>query len=422
MPTIVGDVAGLKYGRTVDTTGRVVGSTLSINTESALNFFKGLSVLKPKLVENSFGLFSFGSVGRNNKVRFASMTNATPHMLRPRGNKGCIWNPVGNIAMNVDEFSLAPVKYQGQLCPDNFWGDCFERLLGVGNQIEDVYATPEGKAIIIELIQSIYNSLGDSLWMLAWFAEHPLIAAADSGDSFDAEDEEWNYFVEQQALGIGGWMTLIDAYKLAGRSNYNVQIAEDSIGEDATFVGDIGRPNGLFSQMIKQSSKTMKLLNGRTTSGTVSGANKGKQPILVTRSIFEGYERELLTDYSHLPESFYYHLNDEYCAKLGCIGNDMVSGVLKWKGHLVILMDDWEYFYDLVGVEAHIAMMVVGGVLGMGFDVPSLDQYGGLGMLVEQKLGAPDLGKLYLHTNFDIGMGVVNPDLITYAGIYLPKA
>jgi hypothetical protein len=389
-----------------------------------LNFFKNLSVLKPKLVENSFGLFSFGSIGRNNKVKFASMTNATPHMLRPRGNKGCIWNPVGNIAMNVDEFTLAPVKYQGQLCPDVFWGECFEKLLGVGNQIEDVYATPEGKAIITQLVQSIYNSLGDSLWSLAWFAEHPLIAAADAGDSFDADggDEEWGNFVAQQALGIGGWMTLVDGYKDAGRSNYAVIIPEDSIGDDATFVGDVGRPNGLFSQMLKQSTKTMKLLNGRTTQGTVTGAAKMKQPILVTRSIFEAYERELLTDYSHLPETFYYHLNDEYCAQLGCVGNEMAQGVLKWKGHLVILMEDWDYFYDLVGVEAHIAIMAVAGVFGMAYDVPALDQYGGLGMLIEQKLGAPDLGKLYMHTNFDIGMGITNPDLITYAGLYLPKA
>ena len=42
-------------------------------------------------------------------------------------------------------------------------------------------------------------------------------------------------------------------------------------------------------------------------------------------------------------------------------------------------------------------------------------------MIIEQKLSAPDLGKIYMHTNFDIGMGIANPDLITYAGIYLPK-
>jgi hypothetical protein len=216
-------------------------------------------------------------------------------------------------------------------------------------------------------------------------------------------------------------MTAIDGYKEAGKSNYCVIIPEDSIGSDAEFVGDVGRPNGLFSQLKKQSSKTMKLLNGKTTRGSVTGAAKGKAPILVTRSIFEALEKEYLTDYSHLPETLYYHLNDEYCAKLGCIGNEMVEGVLKWKGHLVILMEDWDAFYDLVGIEAHIAIMAIPGVFGMAFDVPALDQFGGLGMIIEQKLSAPDLGKIYMHTNFDIGMGIANPDLITYAGIYLPK-
>ena len=420
MPRIEGDVTGLRFN-SVQENGLVRGATLTLTTGEALNFFKNLSVTKPRLVENSLGLYSFGSVGRNGKVKFASLTNATPHMLRPRGNTGCIWDPVGNIAMNVSEFSVCPIKYQGQLCPDNFWGECFEKLLGVGNQIEDIYATPEGRMILQSLIQSIYNSLGDSLWMLSWFAGHPLIATATSGDTYSIDDEEWDAFVAQQAIDCGGWMTLIDGHKESGLSHYNVLIPEDAVGTDGTYVGDVGRPGGLFGQLVKQSSKTMKLLNGKTTQGSVTGAARGKQPILVTSSIFEAYERELQVDYPALPETFYYHLNDEYCAKLGCIGGEMAQGVLKWKGHLVILMEDWDYFYDLVGVEAHIAMMVVPGVLGMAYDVPSLDQFGGLGMIVEQKLGAPDLGKLYMHTNFDIGMGVTNTDLITYAGLYLPK-
>ena len=57
----------------------------------------------------------------------------------------------------------------------------------------------------------------------------------------------------------------------------------------------------------------------------------------------------------------------------------------------------------------------------MATDVPSLDQYNGLGMMVEQKLGAPELGKIYMHTNFDIGMGITNADLLTVASLYLPK-
>jgi len=421
MPRIEGDVTGLRWGASVQNDGRVSGATLVIEQGEALNFFRNLSVLKPRLVENSFGLYSFGTVGRLGKVRFASMTNATPHMLRPRTNTGCIWDPVGNIQMNVSEFSVCPVKYQGQLCPDNFWGECFEKLLGVGNQINDVYATPEGRAIMVQLIQSIYNSLGDSLWTLAWFAAHPLIAAADATATYTVDEEEWKNFVEQQALKCGGWMTLIDAFKESGIAHYNVLIPPTDIGTDGDYIGDVGRAGGLFSRLVKQSSPTMKLLNGKTTKGGVTGARMGKQPILVTPEIFAAYERELQVDWGTLPEALYYHLNGEYCAKLGCVGNEIVDGVLKWKGHLIICMDDWGYFYDMVGVEAHIAIMAVAGVFGMATDVPSLDQYNGLGMMVEQKLGAPELGKIYMHTNFDIGMGITNADLLTVASLYLPK-
>ena len=419
---IKGNVEGLRYGQSVNDLGMVSGSMMTLTTDAALNFLNNLSVIYPALAENSLGLYSYGSIGRNGKVKFAQMTNATPHMLRPRGNKGCIWNPVGNIAMNVDEFEVKPVKFQSEFCPDNFWGTCLEKLMGVGNAINDVFGTPESSMWIKKLVTSIYESLGNSIHMLAWFAEHNLIAVANTNDTYDVTDEEWAGFVAQQALGTGGWMTLIDAYKEAGVANYNVQIRSSDVGVDGEFVGDVGRPNGLFSRLVKGSSKTMKLLNGKTTKGSVQGARITKNAILVSKSIFEAYEAELLVDYGGIKETLYYFLSGEYASSFGLSETAPLEGVLKWKGHPVICMDQWDGFYDLVNVEAHVAMMIVPGVLGLAYDVASLEQYNGLGLIMEQKLGAPDLGKVYLHTNFDMGMGVINPDLITYARLYLPKA
>jgi hypothetical protein len=420
MPRIEGDLTGLRFSASSDN-GRVTGAVMTIETEAALNFFRKLSVTKPRLVDNAFGLYSFGSIGRNGKVKFASLGEATPHMLRPRGNTGCIWEPVGGISMEVSEFSVCPVKYQGQVCADAFWGTLFEKMLGVGNQIEDIYATPEGRLLMAQLINAIYRSLGNSLWNLAWFAAHPLIADATADHIYEADEEEWANFVAQQAIECGGWMTLIDALKESALPHYNVVIPETAIGIDGEYVGDVGRPNGLFSKIKKSGSKAMMLLNGKTTEGSVTGASIGKAPILVTPAIFEAYEKELMLDWGNLPETFYFQLTGEYVSQFG-LDPAVADGVLKWKGHYVICMEDWGQFYDMVGVEAHIAMQIIPGVLGMAFDVPSLDQFNGLGMIVEQKRGAPELGKVYLHTNFDIGMGIANEDLITYAGVYLPKA
>lgn len=418
MKVIKGDASGFKYTASKDVNGRITGAYLSLNMESAVNFFRSLVILNGSLRENSMGLYSFGTVGRLGKVKFASMSQATPHMLRPRGNTGCIWDPIGRTVINVEEYTVSPVKYQGEFCVDTYWGTCFEALLGVGNDINELTATPESRAILMEFVNAIYDSLSDSVWNLAWYAGHPLIEEANTAGTYNLEDEEWDGFVSQQNIGTGGWLTLLDAFKDEGRPNYNVQIGDAEVATNGDYVGDVGRAGGLFERMRKGSSRAMRTLMGKATK-RVSGIGQNKPIFLVTEDIFRAYETELQTDWANIPETMYYHLNGEYCAKLGCVGNELVEGVLKWHGHLVVNMEEWSWFFNAVGVEGHVALLAYPGVLGMATDVAQLDQTGGLGMLIEQKRDLDSLGKIQMATNFDIGMGITQPDLLTYASKYI---
>jgi hypothetical protein len=425
--TINGDVRGIKFGLDTNNAGVVTGSMLTITPDAVTNLIQRLSLTYGALVENSLGLIAYGSVGTNNKVKFAQMTPATGHMLRPRGNTGCVWNPVGNVSFRTDEFNVAPFKYQGQICPDVFWGTCLEKLMGVGNNIEDLLGNPESRMILLELLNSIFESLGDSIHNIAWFAEHPLINEANTKGTYLVDEEEWaNFKAQQLELGVSGWMTIMEGLRAEGVPNYNVEIFEADVNDSNTYTGSVGRAGGLFERLTKGGSKTMRTLNSRTIKGGVTGANTGRQTILVTREIFEAYERELSSDFPHIPATYYYHISQKFVNQFGLEGiisqNDPVNGVLMWKGHYVKLMENWDLFYDICGYDAHIAIMAAQGTLGLATDVTSLEQYSGLGMVIEQDRKAPNLGKIFMHTNFRMGMGITNPDLVTYASLILPKA
>ncbi len=426
MVNVQGDMPGIRYGRTVNGAGVATGSMLVIEPKEAVNFLQRLSITYGALTANSMGLISYGTIGTNRKVKFAQLTNATPHMIRPRGNKGCIWEPVGNIGMRVDEFPLMPIKYQGQMCPDNFWGTCLESLMGVGNQIEDILGSETGRKLVAELIASIYESLGDSIWNLAWFAEHPLITAADTANSFTVDLDEWTNFKAQQiGVGLGGWMTLVDANKASNKPHYNIQIKNSDVTTGGEFTGNVSRGGGLFERLVNGASKKLRLFNSRTVTGRVGGAAIGRTAILVTRAIFEQYERELALDFPTIPAQYYYFLTQNFINQNGLTDyldrTNPANGVLVWKGHLIMMQESWDFFYEMLGYDAHIAMMAAPGVFGLAYDVPSLAQYEGLGMVIEQKKEAPDLGKIYMHTNLEMGMGIVNDELIAYASLILPK-
>lgn len=418
-----GDLETLKYGKAVGIGGRIAGAYLSLQSKNAINFFQKISVTMPRIAENELGLYSRGTIGKTGKVKFAAIGDASKHLLRPRGNKGCIFDPVGKVSMEVEEYSVCPVKYNGRICPDQFWGTCFEEFMGTGNDITDLYATPETRKLVDALLMSIFESLGNSFYMLAWFAAHPLVEYANTNNTFKVDVEEFESFYAQQALAYGGWMTIIDGFKSQGLPNYNIPIFDQDIDANGVFIGDVGRPAGLFERLVKGSTPVMKQLNS-TKFKVQGGRTRMKSPILVSDAIFEAYKTELLTDFPHLAETFYYKLNGEYCKELGCIGNEMQDHILKWDGHFVINYEAWNEFYHIVGQTPYIAMMVVPGVLGMAYDVVDLagQQESGLGLIVEQRLGLGDdeMGQIRMSTHFDMGMGIVNRDLVTYAGEVIP--
>lgn len=404
--TLNGDFGAAVFSSAADDAGRVTSRYVSLSTEADLNFFRKISIVKSSIVLNSMGLFSFQQAGNNNKVRFAHLTKPK-HMFTKRSS-GCVWNPKGRILMNQSEITVDPLEYNGEHCPDEFYGSCLEKFYGTGNQVRDIFGTPAGAALFGELVNRVYEGLGDSFYELIWYGMHPIIEDADANDWFTVDDDQWDAFKDQQAI-TGGIMTIIDAFKEDGLANFNVQINTSDISDDReSYVGD---PSDLFDRVLRAQSSEMKIMSKRGSNGQGSM----KTVILCDSKIYAAYEQQLSDDWRQIPETFHYYYNGKFCEAFGCSDNTHVEGTLKYKGHLVVCMDEWDDFDTITGTNTFRCLAVVPGNFGVAYDVPTLDDRNGFGLNFTQKLEAPYKGKVYLDTTFKAGTGIIDEKFIVNA-------
>lgn len=385
-----------------------VGSNryVRIATETALQLFQKMTVKQPDLVLDELGVWSFGSVGREGKARFFSIR--TPkHLLRKRPNAGCRWDPKGKTVSEVTTLDLCPIEYQGEQCPDAFYGECLERILGVGNQVRDMYATPEGRAIIAELLRRIYIGLGNSLYNIAWWGDHPLVNIVDEDGTYSVSDEEWEDFKENQE-SCGGILTAVDYLKdVLVQPNYQIELLNNDVDGDK-YVGSV---DALFQRVVDGSDTEFKI--------AMRNMEPGQIPVLlVTPGIFDKYRKELILQFNAIPDAYQLYLRGA--------GTDNVSGLNKrallWDGFAVVCMDSWAAVTDILNYHHHRVIAMLPGAFGLAYDVPSLAQFDGLGLQIVQKLDAPDNGKIYMDTTFKMGTTIIDPKFVTNASLFVAKA
>lgn len=376
---------------------------IDIPTEASLQLFEAYTVQRPVLAENLLGLYSFirPRLGEPQRVRFGRLT--TPRHLLQKSN-GCGWSPKGRVTMGLEVYNLGSVDYQGQQCPDEF-GDCFSGIFGQGNDAKDMLGTPAGRALFDELMNKIHIGIGNSVWDLLTFANHPVIDLADSNGWYTASPKEWaDYFGQQKHDQVGGIITILDQLKdVDALAQLNVSIQSSDVSADGKdFIGDVV---GLFRALTDAALPDFQIMID-----DVRGA--GQAPILVvSRSIFQAYKAYLTATYNQIPEGF----------KLFYQGSDgmtyPVPNVLQWDGLYVVQASAWNTFDRMNGVTTHRAILTAPGNFGVGYDTDEVlrNQFGGVGMMVKQYLDPPYLGQVFMTTRFALTGAIVDPDFLTMA-------
>ena len=265
-------------------TGDAAGRRITVQTESALNIFNNIAVLQTDQHARALGLYADVVLGSDLKGRFASFT--TPkHLLSSRKN-GCTWNPKGGMRMNVDEFPTCAVEFDGEQCVDTFFGTCFERLFGTGNQVRDFTATAEGQNLLAQMLTKIYQAMGNSQFDLYHFASHPLITQANAEAFYAVSINEWEDYTDQMLSGeCGGLITQLDALAAQGERYYDMTIPTTDLNVATNkYTAD---PTVLFQNLRDQASPELTAM--MDTGVYINGTNT-MPVLLVTNDIFNAYK------------------------------------------------------------------------------------------------------------------------------------
>lgn len=416
MQTITGSIYPLTVeGLTLDADRS--GRYLELRTQESLTIFKKIALQEPDLSLNMLGLFAHVPVGRDGKARFARI-GPPKHVISNR-KSGCAWNPKGGVTMGIDSFPVCPEEIQMEECPDAFYGDCFERIFGVGNEVRDLMGTAEGASLVQMIISQIYLGIGNSFSELFHFANHPLIDVANTDGFYPVEEKEWlDYYDQQMTTECGGLVTQLDELYAMGVDGFNNEIPDSDINQTTQeYIGDI---EGLFNGLINKARGAFAswIMNGASV-GTVMSTvpqlylpapgNKIFPIILCTKWEYQAYEDALVAKFTEIPEIYRYYVSKNSGDRM------LVPGVLRYKGLPVVLWDEISTFDAITGAVSHRVVIAAPGAFGIAHDVPSLRMFEGMGLRIQQRLDLPFQGKIFFDTTFKWGAGIADKDFIVMA-------
>lgn len=385
--------------------GGANGNMVTLTTESTVKFFNNYAVRNTDQYARRLGLYADVTLGRDLEGRFASFN--TPQNALSNRKNGCTWNPKGGIRLNIDTFPTCPVEFDGEQCPDVFYGTCFERLFVPGST-SPLTEGPEVQAMLRMMVERIQLGLGNDFFNLYNFANHPLITSADTNLSYSVDAETWADYEDQMMSGdCGGLVTQLDALAndaIYGRY-YNGVIPSGSTGINETtdaYIGDI--VNDLIEPMIAAASPELKVAirNGIPVNGVL------RYPIiLLTSQEFTAY-RKFITDMAPTnPDSYRYLIQGES-------GDPVLErNVLRYDNMPVVNWEAVNNFDAYLGTKSHRAAIVAPGNFGVLSNVDSIQNrlYSGLGLVIQESPLLKDKGKIYMHTNFRWGAAIADPKM-----------
>ncbi len=373
--------------------------TISFPTDAFLTLFERVGVKEGDPTSDLLGIYSRMNVGRDMKARLAFFTK--PNSLLSARTPGCTWKPKGGVRMQTDTIDTYPIVYDGEQCPDQIFGECFERLFGTGTNVYDVLGTPEGRALFQQMLNAIYLGLGNSAMQLALFGNHPAIEVVNNNGKHNLSAEAWeDYYDQQTSTNLSGIITILDDLNTSGVPGFDVPLPDTDFNAAGQYTGNI--INLIESLKAAAGYEFSAIINGEFAPGAP------RPIILLTDALFNAYRNYLITLYNANPATLAYQLQ----------GPDgqlfRMHNVLDYFGLPVVRWTASEAFDNVCGTKAHRAALLAPGAFGIAYSGDFASQYEGMGLIVEQRLDLPHKGKVFMHTTFRLGAAVAK-DFVTYA-------
>lgn len=371
---------------------------IQIATDEILTVFPGIAIKAPDIAANEMGVWSLASVGNKGEIQYSSFTQPQ-YILQARN--GCVWNPKLKITQVGGKLLLSDYTVNGEICPDAFWNNTFEKIFGTGLDIRDFYATPEGRAILDMILAKVFLAMHNDVYDVMYYGSHPLVTTSYENQYYTIEAGKFADFKDMMEVSDGGGvLTILDALADAGNdSHLDTAFAGGDITDDA-FTG--GSNNIAYYLDLLQSQAHHELK-------TVRNNNAADVVVLAHPAEFEALEDYYITTYGAIPEMAKYFTT-------GASGElKLAQNVLHYKGSPVVRMQGWKRFDDATGLNVHRLVAVARGVFGGAYDVLDLPGQRNVGMRIDQRLGGGTgfMGKIYMLSDFKLGTEVLESNLVS---------
>ena len=379
-------------------------AVLTLPAKEATVVYLEAAVVASNPLQNALGLWKW--IMGKDKARMLHLSVNRNNLQKRTNCNG--WNPTVSAGINGETIEVTDFELNGEQCPDEFDEGCLRELASpMGNASSYFRGTAEQRALLAAIVQGLARSLSNDIYNICYFGDKNIRAKTAAGFygenpyPDDPKQREQMFSMLEQMDGI--WAEI---YGRVASTNERGGIAYVDTN-NGTIIGNATRPENVvdFFRSMKAKAKPQLRQWRDTTNRTFQ-----KPVFLVQEGIFEAYKEFLRTQQNEIGHQF-------------ILDGSPVEDVLRFDGHLVILVPEWEMHDAEMGRistdgqnagysnNQRALFTVLGNFTGVA-NMSNIEGSANTALAVEQPEGIQYKGKVFMYAAYGFGVGIAQPDLM----------
>lgn len=368
----------------------------TVYLEAAVNYNNPL--------QNSMRLWKW--VMGKDKVRMLHLSVNRNNLQKRTNCNG--WNPTVSAGLNGGTIKVTDFELNGEQCPDEFdEGYMREMREPLANASTYFKGTPQQQQLLAAIVQGLSRGISSDIYSICYFGDKNIRANVAAG--FYGENPYPDNPVERENMlsmleQMDGIWTEIYG-RVASTNEKGGIVYVDT--NDGTINGNATRPENVvdYFRSMKAAAKPQLRQWRDQTNQTFQ-----KPVYLVQEGLFEAYKEYLRTQQNEIGHKF-------------ILDGEAVEGVLRFDGHLVILVPEWEMHDAEMGRVStdgqnagysnnqRALFTVLENFTGVA-NMSPIEGNPNTALAVEKPEGVQFKGKVFMYASYGFGVGIAQPDLV----------